>query len=312
VSDASTPQAWAVPSVGGDVLLRIRGATPRLSRTALLVAQQVLDDPAVVVASSISELADLCGVSQASVTRFCQSLGLAGYPDLKFRIAAELGRSPEASWSHDVGAEIEASDPPERIAAILAATDVRALQQTLEQLDTKAIAQAAEAITLANRIDVFGVGGSALIASELQLRLHRIGRPIWACSDSHVALMSAALHRPGDVFFAVSRSGRTVEVVEATAEAHARGSTAVALTSFPGSPLAAASDIVVTTHVEDIEVRHGSLAARYAQLLVADTIYSVVAQQTFARSAEALAQTASALVSHRRMPAVRRRRDGRR
>jgi DNA-binding MurR/RpiR family transcriptional regulator len=280
---------------------------PRLSRASLLVAQQVLDDPAVVVASSISELAELCGTSQASVTRFCQSIGLSGYPELKVRIAADLGRSPESSWSRDVGAEIEAADSPERIGAILAASDVRAIQQTLEQLDAKAIAAAAEALTLAPRIDVFGLGGSRIVADELQLRLHRIGRPVWSCSDSHVALMSAALHRDQDVFFAVSRSGRTVEVVEATAEAHRRGSTTIALTSFPSSPLAAVSDIVLTTHVQDTSVRHGSLAARYSQLLVADVVYSVVAQHTFARSAEALSETANALAPHR-LPASSRRR----
>lgn len=309
--DPAAGDRWGVPAVGGDILLRINSSMPLLSAASRKIAQQVLDDPAVVVASSIGELARLSGTSQASVTRFCQSLGASGYPEFRVRIAQEFGRSPDVSWSYDVGAEIQATDPPERIAAILAATDVRALQFTLEQLDPKAITAAAEAITVAGRIDIFGVGNSRFIADELQLRLHRIGCPAWSPNDSHVAVMSAALHRASDVFFGISRSGRTVEVIEAATEARRRGSTTIALTGFPASPLADVAEIVITTHVQDAQTRHGSLAARYAQLLVADVVYSAVAQQTFGRSAEALAKTSDALVSHRRLKPTRARRNGR-
>jgi DNA-binding MurR/RpiR family transcriptional regulator len=300
-----------VPSINGDVLMRIRSVMPRLSPATLAVARQVLDDPAVVPAMPISELATHAGASQASVTRFCQAIGLSGYPDLRLRLAAELAQSEPSSWRRDVGSDIDAADPPEQVPVVLASSAVLALQQTLEQLDVKAVQEAADLVTLARRIDVYGVGGGALVAQELQLRLHRIGRPAWCFSDAHAALMSAALQREGDVFFAISRSGRTVEVLDAMVEARSHGAATIALTSFPRSPLAAAADVVLTTHVQDEASRHGSLSARHAQLLVVDCVYSAVAQRTFAEATEALALTTRALASHRsRVPHQRQRPSG--
>jgi DNA-binding MurR/RpiR family transcriptional regulator len=290
---------WEVPPVGGDLLLRIRSVMPRLPKTALKVAQQVLDDSAIVTTCSIAEMAALCGTSQASVTRFCQALGLSGYPELKLRLAAEVGRSPQLTWELDLGAEISAEDPPEKLASVLANANVRAIQQTLEMLDGHALVDAASAVSSARRIVVFGVGGSGLIAQDLQLRLSRIDLPVWAPADSHSALMTVSLLTPDDVFLGISRSGRTVEVVEAMNEAHSRGATTIALTSFPSSPLGDRASIVLTTHVQDTSVRHGSLAARYAQLLVVDCVYTAVAQQTYERSTEALTLTTRVLASHR-------------
>jgi DNA-binding MurR/RpiR family transcriptional regulator len=51
--------------------------------------------------------------------------------------------------------------------------------------------------------------------------------------------------------------------------------------------------------VQDTDMRHGSLPVKYAQLAIADCVYSAVAQLTFDESTEGLARTSRALVSHR-------------
>ncbi len=279
--------------------MRIRSVMPRLPEASLKVARQVLDDSAAVMTSSIAELAKLCGTSQASVTRFCQALGLSGYPELRLRLAAESGRAPELSWELDLGVDIGPDDSTTHIATVLASTDIRAIQRTLELLEAADLEPAASAIVAARRVNIYGAGGSALVAQELQFRLSRLGLAVWSHVESHAALMAAALMRPGDVFFAVSRSGRTTEAIEALAEAKDRGAMTIALTSFPNSPLGVAADIVLTTPVEDTSVRHGSLAARYAQLLMIDCVYTAVAQRTYEISTEALTLTSRALASHR-------------
>lgn len=288
-----------VPPVGGDLLMRIRSVMPRLPQAALKVAQQVLDDSALVSTSSIADLAKLCGTSQASVTRFCQALGLSGYPELRLRLAAETGRSPELTWELDMGADIGPDDSATHLATVLASTNIRALQQTLELFDGATLDSAADNIASARRVNIYGAGGSSFVAQELQFRLSRLDLPVWAYQESHTVLMTAALMRAGDVFFAISRSGRTIEAIETLAEAKERGATTIALTSFPNSPLGALADLVLTTHVQDTSVRHGSLAARYAQLLMVDCVYTAVAQRTYERSTEALTLTTRALASHR-------------
>jgi DNA-binding MurR/RpiR family transcriptional regulator len=146
---------------------------------------------------------------------------------------------------------------------------------------------------------VYGAGGSALIAHEICHRLSRLDFPVWAHSELHGVLMAASLAQPGDVFFAISRSGRTVEVIEAMSLARERGATTIALTGFPNSPVGELADIVLLTPAEDTAFRHASLAVRYAQLLIADSVYAAVAQLTLDQATQSLASTSRSLAAHR-------------
>jgi DNA-binding MurR/RpiR family transcriptional regulator len=283
----------------GDLTSRLRERLPTMRGANATIAAQILDDPSAITQCSIGELARLTGTSPPSITRFCRSLEISGYPELKLLIAAELGQASASAWDQDLGATIGDRDSPARVTGIVVATALRSMQRAAEALDLASLGRAADAVAQAGRCAIFGVGGSFQVAAEAQLRLHRIGRPVWAFNGLHDAKLSAALSGPGDVFVAISRSGRTAEVIEATREARARGATTIALTSFASSPLTAVADIVLATPVQDISAGHGSLAVKYAQMLVVDCLYSLVAQRSYGSAAEALARTATALAAHR-------------
>lgn len=284
--------------IGTRISVRIRAIAPRLTGASRAIAAQILDDPAVVIASSISELAALAGVSTASVSRFSSELGLSGYPALRLALASENG-SAESNWERDLGVEIRPDDSAADIAQLILRVDKRALEKTAEQLPFREVEAAAEALIAARKVNVYGAGDSAIVAQELQFRLHRIARSTWSFSEAHVALMSASLLQEGDVFFGISRSGRTTEVCDALDVASAGGARTIVLTGFPQSPAAQQADIVLTTHVEAGQTSHGSLAARSAQLFVTDILYSVVAQKTIDQSGPALTRSAEALASRR-------------
>jgi DNA-binding MurR/RpiR family transcriptional regulator len=299
------------------VLVRIQGLLPELSGAVAQVAREVLDDPGVVTRSTIVELAESTGTSPGTVTRFCRALGLQGYPDLRMAVAAEMGRVAARGWEFDLGTEIAIGDGLDTVLRVISAADLWALQATIDQIDVAAIERVVETMATADRIDLYGIASSAVMAMELQLRLHRIGRPSWAWSEVHAGLTSAALLGPGDFALAVSFSGRTRETVELLAEAAGHGALTVAVTSFPRSPLADIADVVLTTAVRETTFRAGTLASRHSQLLVLDLIYIGVAQRTHERSVPAFEVTARAVAAHRtdggpRRPARRRRPNGRR
>jgi DNA-binding MurR/RpiR family transcriptional regulator len=214
---------------------------------------------------------------------------------------AELtGRSSAvAGWEIDIGREIMPTDSLERVLSMIATADIRAIQETAAQLDLAEVEKAAEAITRAGRVEVYGIGGSALVAGEMQLCLHRIGIPTWSWGDVHSGLTSAALLGPADVAIGVSHSGATYETVEMLSTAGSKGTTTVALTSFPNSPLAEVADIVLTTAIHETTFRPDALAARHPQLIVLDLIYVAVAQRRYETTGEALRATAEAVSGHR-------------
>lgn len=282
------------------VLARIRVMLPDLPAALQRVGEQVLSAPAMVARGTILETAERSGTSAATVTRFCRALGLPGYADLRLAMAEETGRSAAvAGWEIDIGREIMPADPLAKVVGQIATADIRAIQETAEQLDLAEVERAADAVAAAGRVEVYGIGGSAFVAAEMQLCLHRIGIPTWAWNDVHSGLTSAALLGPNDVAIAISHSGATYETVEMLSAAGSRGATTAALTSFRNSDLAEVADIVLTTAIHETTFRPDALAARHPQLIVLDLIYVAVAQRRHESTSIALKLTADAVSGHR-------------
>lgn len=289
----------------GSIAARLEGLRPALSPAQARIADEVLRDPAGVSGSTISELAARCGTSLPSVTRFCLALGLSGYAELRLALAAESART--ISWEQSAGAEVGRDDSLDDILKTLLGADTRALHDTVAELDRTALAAAIDAICAARRIDLYAVSGSASVAEDLRLRLHRIGYSATCWSDVHNALTSAVLLGPGDVAVGISHSGETVEVTEPLARAAERGVRTIAVTNHPRSPLARAADVVLLTSAREVTFRSGGLAARHAQMIVLDALYIGVAQRNYTAADEAFRLTADAVSGHR---AGRRRRPG--
>ncbi len=282
------------------VLVRVRAIQSELPGALQRVAELVLTDPASAARATIVELAERSGTSPATVTRFCRAMGFEGYAELRLGIAAETGRAARAAgWTVDIGREILPSDPLDRVLGQIIAANTRALQDTSARLDLDAVDRAASAIAEAKRVDIYGIGGSALVGAELQLCLHRIGIPSWAWTEVHNGLASSSLLGVGDIALGISNSGQTRETIEMLAEAGSHGATTVALTSYPKSPLAEVADIVLLTSTHETTFRPDALSARHPQLVVLDLVYIAVAQRTHDRSHAAFQVTARAVAAHR-------------
>jgi DNA-binding MurR/RpiR family transcriptional regulator len=287
------------PSDVTPVLSRLRTMRERVPDALVRVVDQVLADPTGITRLPLVELAERSGVSPATVTRFCRTVGFDDYAGLRVAIAAESGQAAQARWEVDLGRDIEPDDPIDRVLEVIAHADSRTIQETAAQLDMPQVDKVAAAIAEGRRLDMFGVGASALSAAELAFRLDRIGIACWARSEVHTALTSAALLGPGDVALAISHGGRTREAVEVLTEARKHHAMTVAMTSFPKSPLADAADVVLTTSVRETTFRPEALAAKHAQLLVLDLVYVRVAQRRYEQTSRAYEITASAVEHHR-------------
>jgi DNA-binding MurR/RpiR family transcriptional regulator len=264
----------------------------RLSDQLAAVGRAVLGDPARAASSSVAELAELARTSPATVVRFCRAVGLDGFQDLRMRLAEERGRVAESQWVADIGTELSPGDPLDRVAAVVASTDVQTIQRTVAQLDLDAVDRVARAVVGAGRTDVYGVGASSAAGFELQARLFRIGQQIRFWSEPNDADTSAALLTGADVAIGISHSGVTREVVEPLQLAAERGALTVAVTNYPRSPLAAVAGITLTTAVVESGYRQGAMAALHSQLVVIDCLYIRIAQLDHERATAALVRTA--------------------
>ncbi|WP_331772396.1 MurR/RpiR family transcriptional regulator (plasmid) [Embleya sp. NBC_00888] len=300
IENAPPGQAPGTPTGRRDLVARLRGLTPSLVPSQRRVATCILRDPASVAAQTISELARAAQTSETTVLRLCHELGLKGYRDLRVALATESGREQErADGNREIGSDIGRDDDLDAIIATITYTDRQAIADTARILDRGAMAEAVRLTAGARRVDIVGVGASAVVALDLQQKLHRIGLIAYAWHDTHAALTAAALLGPSDVVIGVSHSGATLDTIDAIREAGARGARTIALTSAPNSPLAGAADVLLTTADRETTFRSGATASRIAALSVVDVLFVAVAQRRYDQSIAALDITRKAVASRR-------------
>jgi DNA-binding MurR/RpiR family transcriptional regulator len=247
---------------------------------------------------SISELARSCGTSATSVVRFCRAIGLRGYPDLRLALAGAVAHD-DAAAVVAASSDIDPDDDPVTISKKIAYADAAAVTETASRLDIGALVKIVDALAVAHRIDIYGVGASGLVAVDLQIKLQRIDRPAFAWPDPHMAATSAALRGKGDVAVGLSHTGTTVDTIDALTEARAHGATTVAITNFPWSPITEVADFVLLTAARETAFRSGAMTSRIAQLTVVDCLFVTLAQRDLPHTMEALERTFAAAQAKR-------------
>lgn len=251
-----------------NLIHHIRNVAESLRPAERKVAEMVLGDVDFAMRASITELAQRADVSEPSVTRFCRAVGAHGLRDFKMRLAqSAAGGVPYAS-----AAEVESGDKIGTLLDKVTESVVQGVTHARASLDPAVFEAAVAALGSARRVYFFGVGaGSGLVAQDAALRLLRLDIAASAFVDAHLQRLYAGLLEPGDVAFAISQSGRSVEVNESIQIAKERGATTIALTNA-GSRLAWVVDIPLLLRVPASTDPHAPGVSRIAHLAVIDAL----------------------------------------
>jgi DNA-binding MurR/RpiR family transcriptional regulator len=276
------------------LLSHIRALMPNLAPSERRVAGAAVRDPAGTAAKTISELAAQCDTSSSTVIRFCRAMGFGGYPELRLALSA-AGQAASADPEREVGSDIGPRDSLADIIKKISYADVKAVEETGAQLSAAELGAVVDVVARARRVDIYGVGASAFVGMDLQQKLHRIGYMAHAWPDQHSALTSAALLGHQDVAIGISHRGTTEDTIASLAEARRQRAVTVAITNFPGSPIAAVADHVLTTAVRETTFRSGAMASRIAALTVVDCLFVAVAQRNYKQTMRALERTYTAV-----------------
>lgn len=298
--EGSTATHFAVDSAVG-VVNRIKAQLPEMSGAMSKIARYLIEKPLAPLELSIKELADETGTSAATVTRFCRLIGYTGYAPFRVGVASDLGRSDaRESWKTDIGRAFGPDDSPRDVLSTLMNAHARSLQETAAVLDLRLMKNLARRIALSEHVDIYGIGGSAVMAKELQNRLYRIGIPCHHWTEVHAGLTSASLQNSQCIAIGISNTGRTEETIQMLRQAGLAGATTVALSNNPNSTLAESADFQITTSVHEQFLQPDDLSAKHVQLLAMDLLYLLVAQENFPRATSHLAASAMAVAPHRR------------
>jgi len=247
---------------------RIHALKGALSEKEQAVANFLLSNPQEFISLSISDIAARCGVSETVVLRLYRKLGYSGFHEFKIDVARSLTEA-----EGDLYEEIHSQDEMATLKRKVFAVARQALEDALEGVDAEALTRARDALLGARRVVLGGFGASAAVALDAAHKLMKLGivaTPIW---DSHLQSMAAAVLGPGDVFWAISHSGNSRDIVETLELARARGATTIVMTGFPASPAAKAAEIVLHSICRETKYQTDAMSSRLVQLAIVDTLY---------------------------------------
>jgi len=273
-------------------LLRIRGLLPSLNPALRKIAKFILNNPHIIKSQRINELAHECDVSESTVTRFVKAVNLNSFQELKIIMAETTPEKEDEEFVYD---DVTKGDSIESIIDKIVFINSEALQDTKKVINIEEMERAISAIDTAERIDIYGAGGSSIAAENARMRFYRIGKRCLVYNDPNQQAVSASLLSPKDVAIGICNSGRTISTVNALKKAKESGATTICITNFDQTPITEFSDIKLFTSTQDSAFFQESMVSRVAQILIIDILYAGLAIANFNSAVKMIEKSADSL-----------------
>lgn len=253
------------------VFTKIEDTYQRFTKSEKKVADYVFATPDKVLYMSITDLANECNVCDTTVFRFCKTLKLNGYQEFKMLLAQEIAVKTEVDYT--ISGDVEPEDDIKTICQKALTVDIRALTETFESLDSRAIEKTVDLMAGARKISFFGMGSSCVIALEAKTKFMRILSNVDYVSDCHMQYMSAGLLDENDLAVFFSYSGSTKDTIEIAKIAKQNGCKIVCITRYKNSHLATIADVVLTCGSNEGPLDGGASSTSMVQLYILDLLY---------------------------------------
>lgn len=273
-------------------VIKIEREMPRMGVVERRVADYLLKKSKDMISMTITEFSEACGASEATIVRFCRHIGYAGFQDLKLAIAQDVV-SPLSVMYDGIGPE----DSIGTIKNKVFTSNIQAMNDTLELVDDKELERAVDAIYSAHYFDIYGMGGSGIIARDAQHKFLKIGIRASVFSDTHLQALAMTQLGKGDTVMGISYSGASTDVIETLKYAKQNGARTICLTHLAKSPITRVSDIKLYTTASETMFRSDGIVSRMAQLAIIDTLYIGVALKMGDKAIENLEKGRLASVS---------------
>ena len=244
----------------------LRTKRDSLTKSGAIVADYLMQHAEDAQYLSISSLANECGVAEATIFRFCRSLGFQGYNEMKIALAKATATATPTAAKLEPGADTQL------LITHAYNTAVEALNGTRNMLDAEAIDRAATLLQRARQVYFFGQGGSQVLAGDIWARFSMLSTKFRTAGDSHMQAITASLMGPEDVILFISYSGCTRDMMDTLHLAKENGAKVILVTHYADAPGAVLADVVLLCGAKENPLDSGSVPAKLAMLFVANVL----------------------------------------
>lgn len=244
----------------------IYGNLGTMTATDQKVAQAVLADPKAAVNYTISELAKVAQVSEASISRFCKNLTLTGFHQLKIQLAKVA--DDESAYYDEINI-----DNVQQALTNIKSNKIAEISNTLAGFTTPVLKKIMTLIDHARILQIAAEGNTYPVVSDAVYRFNQIGimaigDESWSTSIGQTLNLTA-----DDVLLVISNSGESKALLKQIEVAHQRGMQVISITNRKDSPIALQGDLHLRTSVRQHVLNSDYYFSRVAAMTATETLF---------------------------------------
>jgi DNA-binding MurR/RpiR family transcriptional regulator len=283
-----------VTTTSVNILVRIESVLEELPKSERKVAQYILENADEIVRMTVHELAANANASSAAVIRLCRSIGVAGFSELKVSLSSQISRSFKSGF-YDI-------EPNETIFSIkekIVSNSVQVIKETAMELDEEIIDRTIDCINNADVIYVYGLGASWLVAEDIKQKWSRLGKIVIAYQDAHIYASILSASSGKSVFFCISNSGETPEILRLIEIAKEYGCQTIGLTRFGNNTLSQKVDLSLH-HVRapEAQFRSAATSSIFAQFLTIDIIFYAYVSKNYDNNIQKIINSRNSVLNY--------------
>lgn len=261
-----------------DCLIRMTQMQDQLPQAEARAVYHLLAHGPDMMGLTIAAMAEACGVSASTLVRLSRSLGYKGFKEfsLAFSISLAAGGNSRIDFS-----DLAITDDLQAIAASVTDNSQAAITDTMSVMNLQDLDRAVALLHEARRVDFYGVGVSALVALDAQMKFQRLGKETQGSFDPHVQVVTAASLKPGDAAVLFSYSGETSDTLDTLASVRRSGALVVSITRLGKTSLSDRADIPLYVASSEVLMRTAAMSSRICMMHLIDIIFSAVAARGY-------------------------------
>lgn len=235
----------------------IQSHRPEYTKADDKIAVYILREQQNVTNMTMADLAQGAGVSEGSVVRFLNKLGMKRLIDLKLAVARAARQQSAPDENFFSAVERDFADVTHNTAALM---------------DPGRLCRAVDLLEQSSHVYFFGVSVSGIAARTAENSFLRLGKPVHAVEEGHMQTVVAVGMNKQDAVVVFSLTGNTRDTCEAAEIARRRGARIISVTSYVNSRLAKISDVVLQTSAREEIINGGRISGLVSQLYVLNCI----------------------------------------
>lgn len=256
------------------VLTEISNRYSSFSYSERLFADYVLTNRDTIVHMPIAELSSKLGIAPSTIVAATHKMGFEGYRDFKISLASEL-MNPLDAWENQGSGESALKSTY----SMVVQSNIDILKQSLDIVQNSLVNEAASLLLKAEKIYLFGVGASGVLAREAYDFFFRLGLDVHFHEDLHYQLLSTARIEKNDLALIISQTGVNRDIIQIARLIRERHRRSIGISNYTGTPFSKYMDILLAPLTMLSKVHDNHFSFRIPILCMIETLYYEISEQ---------------------------------